>query len=314
MRRAHPWLTAVLALGFVALGCLVLRQKTRIVQLGLNRSDSDLAIRNETAALQRRLVAARDARAKAEKQIAQLKPSGAGPADAAAPAPDPSVRVIHMSDILKDHPEYAAIMTAQARRGVILRFGPALAALNLPPEQLAKLKDLLVERSQSETDAQQAARAAGLKDGTPAWRAAVNEAAAPVEQEMTAIVGTDGTQFARQLQNESSAQSQIQYTYKPDFDEAGASLNPDQSQGLALAIANANYSGKSTAGRPANYNQVDPDTLLTPHDERIITAAAATLSPAQVEILKADLQEPHQQAAIMQQYTGGANGPVNIVP
>ena len=168
MRRAHPWLTAVLALGFLALGCLVLRQKTRIVQLGLNRSDSDLAIRNEAAALQRRLVAAKDARARAEKQIAQLKQSGAASAGATAPAPDPSMRTIHMSDILKDHPEYAAIMAAQARRGIIL---PAIRTgarrLNLlPPEQLAKLKDLLVERNLSETDAQQAARAAGLTDGS----------------------------------------------------------------------------------------------------------------------------------------------------
>ena len=55
-------------------------------------------------------------------------------------------------------------------------------------------------------------------------------------------------------------------------------------------------------------------TWLTPHDSRIISQAAATLSPAQVEVLKTDLMQGHQQSTILQEYTAGATGGVRIVP
>jgi len=314
MQRVYPWLTAILFLAFLALGGLFLRQKTKILEIGLHRSDADRATRDQLTDLQHRLVAAKEARTKAEAQAAKLKQGGAGVAGSPPETANDNVKTLHVSDIVKDHPEFAALWAAQQRRNVLRQYGPALAALNLPSDQLAKLKDLLVERSLSEQDAQQAAEAAGLKQGTAAWRAALQQAEAPVDQEMGALVGTDGAQFAARLQNQGSAQNQVQFTYGPDFDQAGASLNSDQAHVLALAIANASYVGLSTATRPANYNQVDPDTMLTPHDNRILDAASATLSPAQLQVLKADLIEPHQQAAIMQQYGGGANSQVKFVP
>jgi hypothetical protein len=312
MQRAYPWLTAILLLVFLGLGFLVLRQKTEIVEVDLHRSDDDRSARNETADLEYRLLAARETTARLEKQAAQTK--AAAPAEAAGPAMGGSAKTVHISDIIKEHPEFAALWAAQNRGGITRQYGAALEALNLPPDKLAKIKDLLVERSQSEMDAQQAAQAAGLKEGSAAWRAALKEAAAPAEQEMAALAGSSDPEFAGRLQNQASAQSQIQFNYSGDFEEAGVGLNPGQTRALGLAIANANYSNRSTAGRPPNYNQVDPDTSLSPHDQRILDAASPALSPAQLEIIKSDLIQTHQQQAIMQQYTSGANGRVNIVP
>ena len=316
MRRAYPWLTVISFLGCLVLGYFVLQQKTEILQVNLRRSDADRAIREQTMAAQHQLAAAKAAQAQAAKQAMAAKAGGAAAAGRPAEADrEANMKVIHISDIVKEHPEFATLMAEQRRRNILGQYGPLLASLNLPADQVAKLKDLLVERSQAEEDAQQAAKAAGLTQGTPAWRDAIKQAQTAVEDEMAAVTGTDGRQFAAQLQNEVSAQNQIRITYSLDFNDAGVGLSSDQSQGLTQAIANASYVGKSTADRPANYNEVDSDTMLSPHDERILKSAAATLNASQVEILKTDLMQVHQRDAIMKQYAAGANGqPVSIVP
>jgi hypothetical protein len=313
MQRAYPWLTAIFLLGCLAFACLLLRQKTEILQIGLERNDADQAARQQAADLQHRLAAARAARTLAEKAVAQLKQSGAA-AGSPAGGEDANVRTIHISEVIRDHPEYSAIMARQARRGIMLQYGAGLAGLGLPPDQLAKLKDLLVERELSATDAQQAAAAAGLERGSPAWGDAIKQAGAAVDQEMTALLGTNTNLVMSKLQSDTSIQNQIQSTYALDFADAGAALNPDQSRGLAQAMANSSFGGKDLSTRPAGYNQPDPTSGLSPHDQRTLDGATQALSPAQLEVLKTELVEAHQQTAIMQQYRSGQAGGIRIVP
>jgi hypothetical protein len=308
MQRAYPWLTAVLLLTFLARGYLLLREKTEIVAVGLRRDDADRAARAQVIDLQHQLAATRTAQARAEKQLADLKQGAVAPAKPASDDSD-GIKTIHVSDIIKEHPEFAAVWEAQQRRNMLRQFGPALAKLNLPPDQLAKLKDLLVERDMSSRDAQQSAEAAGLKQGSQGWRDAMAQAAAVAEQDITNLMGTNGTQFVRRLQAQANFQTQVEYNYSPDFADAGAPLSPEQANGLAQAMGEANYAGRSTADRPANYNDVDATTGLAPHDSRILQGASATLSPAQLEMLKTELIQAHQQAAILQQY-----GRANFVP
>jgi len=313
MQRAYPWLTAILLLVFLGLGYLLLREKTEIVAVGLRRDDADRAARAQAIDLQHELTAAKTAQTRAEKQLADLKQAGAVPAKAAPDDAD-GMKTIHISDIIKEHPEFAAVWAAQQRRNMLRQYGPALAKLNLPPDQLAKLKDLLVERDMSAMDAQQAAEAAGLKQGSPGWRDAMTQAAAAAEQDITNLMGTNGAQFLQRLQARANFENQVENTYSADFADGGAPLNPEQSAALAQAMADANYAGRSTADRPANYNLVDPTTGLTPHESRVLQSAAATLTPAQLEIYKADLLQSHQQAAILKEYQNGPNGRVNFLP
>ncbi len=263
MQRAYPWLTAILLLVFLGLGYLLLRQKTEVVAINLRRDDADRATRAQAIDLQHQLAAAKTAQARAEKQLADLKQAGTVPTKPASDDSD-GMKTIHLSDIIKEHPEFAAVWAAQQRRNVFRQFGPALAKLNLPPEQLARLKDLLVEREMSSRDAQQSAEAAGLKQGSQGWRDATAQAAAAAEQDITALMGMDGTQFVRRLQAQANFQNQVEYTYAPDFADGGAALNPEQAHGLAQAMSEANYAGRSTADRPVNYNEVDPTTGLGP--------------------------------------------------
>jgi hypothetical protein len=313
MQRAYPRLTAILLLVFLGLGYLLLREKTEIVAVGLRRDDADRAARAQAVDLQHQLISAKTVQARAEKQLAVLKQAGASSAKSASDDSE-GTKTIHIGDIIKEHPEFAEVWAAQQRRNTLRQFGPALAKLNLPPERLAKLKALLVERGMSSYDAQQAAEAAGLKQGTPGWRDAMTQATAAAEQDITNLMGTNGTSFVQRLQAQANFQNQVENTYAPDFADQGAALSSEQAAALAQAMSDANYAGKSTADRPANYNQVDPTTGLTPHESRVLQSAAASLTPAQIEIYKADLLQSRQQAAIMNEYQNGPNGRVNFVP
>ena len=108
-------------------------------------------------------------------------------------------------------------------------------------------------------------------------------------------------------------QNQVMSTYAPDFADAGVPLNAQQAAGLTQAMADANYGGKDTSSRPANYNIPDPTTGLSPHDDRIIAAASQVLTPDQVQVLKNDQIANEAQAMALKAYNPG-NGPVMLVP
>jgi hypothetical protein len=302
-----PWLPAALLLGCGVLGWLAIRQRTELIRVDLEFKAEDKTARNQVADLRQQLAAVQAAQLRAEKLVAQT---------AQSPSGDGEVRTIHESDIVKDHPEYAAILAKQARRNVIIQYGPGLATLNLRPDQLAKLKDLLVERSQTDSDARQAATAAGLEQNSPAYWNAIKQATDVVDQEMTSVFGTDGAAAFQKLQNAANNQNQIRYNYASDFEDAGVALTPDQTQGLAQALAGArSFDGVPAADR-RNYYQTDPATGLAPYENRMLEAAAQVLSPAQLQILKTDRIRSNKESSIMSPYIqaarNGSTGSVNI--
>jgi len=302
---SSPWLPAALLLGCLVLAYLALRQRTEIVRIDLGLREEDQADKNRLADLRRQLAAAQTAQLQAEKQAAQpVQPPGA----------DGNVRTVHLSDIAKEHPEYAAIQAHQARRNVVRQYSAGLVSLNLTPDQRAKLTDLLVERNLTTTDAQQAATAAGLAQGSAAYWAAVKQATDVVDQEMTSALGTDGGKLYQKLQTASNASNQIMFNYAPVFDDAGASLTPQQTQGLEQAfVATKNFNDIPAANRQ-DYFKVDPTTGLSPSDNRLIESAAQVLSPAQLQILKDNQILSNKQQAIMQPYFVGVTGGIRIMP
>jgi hypothetical protein len=326
MNRALSWLAAILFLGCLSLGYLAARQKTEITQAKAETTQVNLhwdAAKKEEQKqildLQQQLAAAKEAQILLQKQGGQqaqeLSASAQSKSDDAST--DGSTKaggtIIHISDILKDHPEYAALYAKQMRRNVDLKYGSSLNTLNLAPDQLSKLKDLLTERAMSNIDAQQLATAAGLERGSPDWQAAMKAAAQDTEQQITAILGSNADATLTQLQVRTTIQNQVNTTYMADFTDAGMPLSPAQSSGLIQAMADANYAGKDLSTRPPGYNTPDPTTGLTPHDNRIINAAAQVLNPAQIQVLTTDQVEFHKIAAVMKQYNK-SGGPVMFVP
>jgi hypothetical protein len=163
-------------------------------------------------------------------------------------------------------------------------------------------------------DAQRAAEAAGLSQGSPEWQAAMTQASQDVEGQIQALLGSNADAMLQQLQTRMAIQNNVQYNYSPDFSDAGQPLTPEQASGLINAMADANYSGKDTSTRPANYNIPDPATGLSPHDDRIINSATQVLTPSQIQLLTADQIQNEQIAAIMKQYNNSGGGRVIFVP
>jgi hypothetical protein len=163
-------------------------------------------------------------------------------------------------------------------------------------------------------DAQRAAETAGLVQGSPAWQAALTQASQDVEGQLQALLGSNADAQLDQLRARIGIQNNVQNNYTPDFSDAGVPLTPDQASGLINAMADANYSGKDTSTRPANYNIPDPTTGLSPHDDRIISNATQVLTPAQLQLLTTDQMQNWQMQAIMRQYNNNGAGRVIFVP
>jgi hypothetical protein len=310
MKRDVPWIAAILLLGCLALGIFALGERSQIASTADAGRTAEKEAQARIASLQGELGTLKAAKDQADRKIAQLTQDPNSSPNSQA---NGGGNVVHISQILKEHPEYLAIYEKQTRRNIDRMYGSGLATLGLPSDQLARLKNLLVERQMGVVDADQVAQAAGLVPGTPAWQAAMQQASQDLDGQIQSIMGSNAEATLAQLRTRQYIQNQVQNSYAPDFADAGAPLSPEQTNGLIQAMADANYSGKDISTRPANYNITDPTTGLSPHDDRIITSATPVLTPAQVQLLSKDQAENEQIAAIMKSYNTPGK-PVMIVP
>jgi len=296
--RTHYLLVIVAALGCLGLGYLALGERTALARANLDLETAQTISRRKVSNLRGELAAAREAQNRAEGQAAQLKQATAARGN---PSAGDGIRTIHQSDIARDHPEYAAILARQNRRNMLQRYGAGLAALNLPPDKLAKMKDLLVEQSAAQQDVAAAAQAAGLKPGSPEYGTAMKEAMDDVNRQMTDLLGQDSAVTMRTLQATASIQNSVQYMLAPDLIDAGIPLSPGQNDALILAVGSVRAAafGKQT---PPGYYNADPSTGLSASDSQMLAAAAQVLSPEQLGVAKADLIMQNQQSAILQPY------------
>jgi hypothetical protein len=308
MKRAVPWLTAI-----SILGCLALWQRSQISKETLAQDTAEKKAQSKISDLKAEISTLKEEKEQADRQIAQMTQASSAAQKSQGNGDNAGGAVIHLSEIFKDHPEYLALYEKQMRRNVDRMYGNGLETLGLAPDQLAKLKNLLVERQMGALDAQQAAQAAGLEQGSPAWQTAMQQASQDVQNQITSLLGDNADATLAQLRARVYIQNQVQNSFAPDFSDAGVPLTPDQTNGLIQAMADANYAGKDTSTRPANYNDADATTWLSPHDDRIINNATPVLNPQQVQLLAKDEAENEQMAAIMKTYNN-AGKPVMIVP
>ena len=293
MARLYPWLAAVLAIALMVLGYCYLKQSA---EMGLIRAElTEKSFHAEQdhrqiADYQKRLTAANDAAKKAEEELVAQDHA----ATASAPTVTRRTQVINMNDIARDHPEYVELQRKQMRRAMLRLYGDTLSTLNLPPEQLAQLKDLLANRTLLPGDP----RVAGLTQGTPAYNQAARAASQEVNQEIDALIGADNQAKLRDAQIVQMGQSLVANNYAPDFQDAGVPLSPEQTRSLAQLLSPGNMAGQSLGSA-----QPDSTTGLSPRDDALIEQAAQIMSPAQLAILKSDRADQNRMTAIMQEYT-----------
>ena len=187
-----------------------------------------------------RAAAAESARAAAEAKLA-----AAGSSPAGASAAD-SCKQVHLRDLVRDHPELEAARMIILRRDALRNLGDRLARLNLPPDKLAQLENLLVERTLAASDAAAAAHDAGLVEGTAEYYKATVDAQKDVETEIDALIGKDQE---RQLIGGAGYQYQVD-TLEASLAESGAALTPDQQYALSNLMDGVNRAGAPRGWRP----------------------------------------------------------------
>jgi hypothetical protein len=203
---------------------------------------------------------------------------------------------------MRKDPAYAAIWRKQQLRSVQRQYGDALAALKLPPDQLAKLKDLLVARIDANLDASEAAQDEGLSGREVGL--AIRDSISAVNDEIKGLIGDDAFSRLQTTPQTSMAKTMLENTVAVDLEGAGVPLTPDQLTSLA-AIYNQTMR-RPGAGALPGWQSPDPQTGLAPADEALLNQAGQTLSPAQLPTLRDYLLEVRQQQQYMQKRMAAA--------
>jgi hypothetical protein len=292
MRRLHFWLTGVSLLGCLGLAWLYVRQRDENAYLRADlrgRLEADKQNQQQMRDLENKLVAA---------TAVQRGPQSGK--NASAPVPPGRSNGSYLSELERDHPEFELLRLKSARRHMLQVYGAGLAGLGLPPAQLARLKDLLAEKTLREADAQSAASEAGLQLGTPGFREAMNQAIGDLDDQITGIVGPGGQSALAESAGVAQTLSAVETGFQPDFVDAGVPLTAEQAQNFAQLL---NDKGSRAYQRANNLSSVvDPTTWLSPANEAMLAEAAQILTPAQLEVFKNHMSEEGQRQTLLAPY------------
>lgn len=150
------------------------------------RSDEELTrLRSELAAAirERDAAAAEQARAAAPASVANAAMSAVNRFEE---------RRGVFTDRLRTLPDYTAHLVRNARREMLEEAGDGLYALQLPPEKLEALKELLTERQLALADATQVAAAQGLAQNSRAATEARRKVQEEHDGKLRALLGENG--------------------------------------------------------------------------------------------------------------------------
>ena len=223
------------------------------------------------------------------------------------------MNVIHMKDVLRDHPEMAALQQKELRRSVIRTYGRAIAALSLSPDKAEQLKELLVEKAVTSSDAMDAATQAGLQPNSGETYKAISQATKDLDLAVNSLIGADANEKLEALKGTTFYSSGNAVDESAlDMDDAGVSLSADQAQALAQFLHDLSNPAKNPDSGTPGFSSADPTTWQSPLDQQLFAKAASILTANQLQILKASRSESNQREAIINQYRSSSNDAVMI--
>jgi hypothetical protein len=188
------------------------------------------------------------------------------------------------------------------RRRVLSRYDILLAALKIPPPELAPLEDVLVERAVTTRFVVHQQRNTGRKFNSPEVITAVARATDDADARIRKLVGAD---TAQKLKEWNSAI--YSYGNAPDgpvaqdavtLEEAGFHLDTDQLVNLAL-IHYEVYVLHSGVRLGPTGDRVDSKTGLTPLEEQLFRRQAEVLSADEIAVLRSWTIEAHKARAAL---------------
>jgi hypothetical protein len=140
--------------------------------------------------------------------------------------------IASIQERLMRDPTYAAWERVQARGNILRSFGDWLPFLHLPPDQLSRLKNLLVEKSLRMMDARSISASAGFSQ--EAIKAAVADAESNANLEIKTLLGSENATRFEQLQGATAYRENVK-TLGALLADQGTPLTMEQEIGLAEA-------------------------------------------------------------------------------
>jgi hypothetical protein len=207
-----------------------------------------------------------------------------------------------MKDLLRDHPEMAALQRKELRRSVIREYSSAIAALNLSPDQAAQLKKLLIEKAMSSADAMEAATQAGLLPNASETNRAISQATKDLDQSINSLIGNEANEKLEALKSTTFHSGNEIEPVALDMEDAGVALSADQSQALALLLHDLSDPMKNTDASAPGFKEADPSTWQSHMDQQFYAKAAGILTASQLQILESSRSDDNQRNAILNQY------------
>lgn len=193
----------------------------------------------------------------------------------------------------------SATQRAQAaalRTGLEPRYGPLFRRLGLPPAELEKFRDLLVERQLSTYDAMKVAQAQGIEvEANPAqWKALNDKILADLDGSIRTVLGDERYRLYQDFNNNGSSYLLLDRIERR-LSDTGAPLQESQSEPLLrLLVATAPAAPAAAAQGPlqgVTAAMSGSDPLLAaaargPISDETMARAPSILTPAQVETLR----------------------------
>ncbi|MDA7916675.1 hypothetical protein N9B49_00480 [bacterium] len=187
-------------------------------------------------------------------------------------------------------PEYAAAFNLQQRARLDRTYADLFAQLDLPPNTLTRLQDLLVEKQNTTRDVFMAAREEGLgRENRTELRELMEATQAEIDSEIAAAIGQDNfaalqkyEQTGRERGMVDQIESRLSYSATP--------LNPNQAQALTSILAETSTGGNRGRGG----DSARGGGGVTISDDAIVRAQGL-LSSSQLQSLQ-DLQAEQQAA------------------
>jgi hypothetical protein len=177
----------------------------------------------------------------------------------------------------------------QRRWTALAKKADLLAALKLPPDKRAALKDLLAERDYVEGDARDAARAAGVEP-----HAAAAAELAKVDARIQALLGeSDYASYTEQM-SITVFREQLEGSPIPgSLVDAGTPLASEQKDWIARVMYRA--FGMQLTDRPAQ--SPDPDAARRAFAATVLAEAPGNLTPPQIAALREYFRKDDELAA-----------------
>ncbi len=196
-----------------------------------------------------------------------------------------------MENLLKD-PQIAAAMQLQQRSRLDRRYADLFARLNLPPEKLAQLQDLLVEKQNVARDVFSAAREQGMgRDNRDEIRALIDATQEEIDAEIRSTIGDQAFNALTQYEQTSAQRGMIEQL-ESRLSYSGTPLNQAQAETLVAILSETSA---TTAGDNGPGFFPGGGSIIT---DAAIARAQGVLSADQLAALQA-LQAEQQAGAAL---------------